>query len=241
MEKIRLQKYLADAGVASRRKSEEIIAAGRVSVNGEVVIQPGTKLCPTQDIVVLDGKVVTNNSKLVYIMIHKPEGVITSVHDPHGRPVVLDFVKDIPLRLFPVGRLDYDSSGLLLLTNDGKLAQILTHPSYSIPKTYIANLKETPNKEKLHLFKKGLIIDGIKTAPAKIKILNKKGQGCIVSITIYEGRNRQIRKMCDSIKCPVLQLKRVSMGSIKLGNLPRGKYRHLTDFELKEILHLSAL
>lgn len=240
MEKIRLQKFLADGGVASRRKSEELITAGRVSVNGKIITQLGTKVSPNTDTITLDNKPININTKLVYVVIHKPEGVITSVSDPHGRPVVMDFVKDISARLFPVGRLDYDSSGLLLLTNDGKLAQVLTHPRHEIPKTYIAHLKRIPSLEKLQLFKKGIVIEGITTSPAKIKILDKKAQGCTVSITIYEGRNRQIRKMCDAIECPVLQLKRISMGPIKLGSLPRGKYRYLTDSELNELLRLYS-
>jgi len=233
---IRLQKYLADAGVASRRKSEVLIAKGRISVNGQIITQPGTKISPEKDTVVLDGKVIRANIKLVYIMLHKPEGFITSVSDPHNRPVVLDLVKDISVRLFPVGRLDYDSSGLLLLTNDGKLAQKLTHPSHSIPKTYIARLQGIPSKEGMQTFKRGIVIDdGPKTAPAQIKILDKKPPGCAASITICEGRNRQIRKMCEAIGCPVLQLKRISIGPLKLGSLSRGQFRHLTKAELEQL------
>lgn len=174
---------------------------------------------------------------MVYIMLHKPEGVITSASDPHKRPVVLDFVKDIKERLFPVGRLDYDSSGLVLLTNDGKLAQKLTHPSHEIEKTYVVRLKELPSKTALQTFREGLKIEGKLTAPAKIKIVDRNKN--IARITIREGRNRQVRKMCDAIGCPVLQLKRVSMGTLKLGSLPRGKYRHLTESEVKECKSLK--
>ena len=245
MDKIRLQKYLADAGVASRRKSEALITAGKVSVNGHVVTQLGTKVS-LDDTVTLDGKIIRPSIKFVYIMLHKPEGVITSASDPHNRPVVMDFVRDISVRLFPVGRLDYDSSGLLLLTNDGQLAQKLAHPSNLTAKTYIAHLRGVPTANNLRAFKEGLIIDdGPKTAPAKIKILDKKIAGhssegrrnfdCTVRITIYEGRNRQIRKMCEAIGCRVLQLKRISMGPLKLGDLPRGKYRHLTTAEIKNL------
>ena len=240
MDKIRLQKYLADAGVASRRKSEALITAGKVSVNGHVVTQLGTKVS-VDDTVTLEGKVVRPGVRLVYVMLHKPEGVITSASDPQNRPVVMDFVRDIPVRLFPVGRLDYDSSGLLLLTNDGQLAQKLAHPSNLTAKTYIARLRGVPASNNLRAFREGLIIDnGPKTAPAKIKILDKKVSAnqptcCVARITIYEGRNRQIRKMCEAIGCPVLQLKRVSMGVLKLGDLPRGKYRHLTTAEVKTL------
>jgi len=238
MDKIRLQKYLANAGVASRRKAEEMIAAGRVSVNGETITELGTKIIPGQDKVAADGKPVrTKAVKPIYIMLHKPEGVITSVSDPHNRPVVLDLLKDIPARLFPVGRLDYDSSGLILLTNDGEAAQKMTHPSHSVPKTYIVRLGGIPDQKGLRRFKEGLIIDdGPKTAAAQIKILEKKPPGCIVRITISEGRNRQVRKMCEAIGCPVQQLKRVSMGTLKLGSLPRGKYRHLTAGEVKQLI-----
>ena len=247
MENIRLQKYLADAGVASRRKCEELINAGRVSVNGQIITELGVKVSPT-DAVTLDGKPIKSKAQLIYIMLHKPEGVITSVSDPHKRPVVLDLVKELldknpGMRLFPVGRLDYDSSGLLLLTNDGNLAQLLTHPSHSIPKTYIARLRGIPSQTALRAFKNGLKIDdGAKTAPAKIKILDKiteknakQPTGCSAQITIHEGRNRQIRKMCEAIGCPVLSLKRVSMGQLKLGTLPRGKYRHLTAVEVNQL------
>jgi len=237
MENIRLQKYLADAGIASRRKSEEYIINGRVSVNGKIITALGTKVSKS-DTVHVDGNPVVLTSRLVYIMLHKPEGVITSASDPQGRPVVLDFVKDIKERIFPVGRLDYDSSGLLLLTNDGKLAQKLTHPSYNIPKTYIAHLRRIPNSEGLKAFKDGIKIDeGPKTSPAKIKILDN--ETCAVQITIKEGRNRQVRKMCDAIGCPVLSLKRVAMGSLKLGSLSRGKYRHLTGDEVRRIVNVS--
>lgn len=237
---IRLQKYLADCGVASRRKSEELIAAGRVFVNGQKIVQLGTKITPGMDEVALDGKPVKQENTLIYIMLHKPEGVITSAGDPQGRPVVTDFVRDIPARLFPVGRLDYDSSGLILMTNDGQLAQKLTHPRHSVPKTYIARLRGIPDRAGLKVFAEGLKIDdGPKTAPAKIKILDKfdkfakKTPGCTARITIHEGRNRQIRKMCEAIGCRVIQLKRVSMGPLKLGSLPRGKYRILSPTEVK--------
>jgi len=240
MKTIRLQKYLANAGIASRRKCEEIITAGRVSVNQKTVTELGTKVTAGQDIISLDGKIIKPKpQKLTYIMLHKPEGVISSASDPHKRPVVTDFVKDLTqLRLFPVGRLDYDSSGLILLTNDGQLAQKLTHPRHAIPKTYTVSLRGIPTKEGLKAFREGLFIDGDSaiTAPAQIKILDKKPPGCTASVTIREGRNRQIRKMCEAIGCPVLRLKRVAMASLKLGNLSRGKYRNLTKAELNRLL-----
>ena len=235
---MRLQKYLSGCGIASRRKAEEMITAGRVSVNGHTVTTLGTKIQPDADKIALDGTIVATASgnSLIYVILHKPEGVITSVSDPQNRPVVMDYVKDIQTRIFPVGRLDFDSSGLLLLTNDGELTNKLTHPSYSVPKTYIARLKKVPDKGSIKAFKEGLILeDGYKTAPADIKIIKKSVDSSTVRIIIHEGRNRQIRKMCKAIGCPVTSLKRVSMGPLKLGNLARGAYRHLTQHEVSSV------
>lgn len=236
---------MADCGIESRRKSEKIIESGRVSVNGQIVTLLGTKISPEMDEIALDGKIIypKPEDSLKYIMLHKPEGVITSVSDPQKRRVVLDFISDVPGRLFPVGRLDYDSSGLILLTNDGQMAQKLTHPSFMISKTYIARLRGIPDKDKIQSFREGLYIDdghvSKMTAPAKFKLLGKPGKnlsGCTAQITISEGRNRQIRKMCNAIGCPVLHLKRISIGPIKLGNLPKGQYRYLTQQDLRQLL-----
>ncbi|MCL1997898.1 MAG: rRNA pseudouridine synthase [Turicibacter sp.] len=229
----RLQKYLAYSGITSRRKAEGLITAGRVTVNGTVVDKLGTRIDPDTDIVTVDGKIVQSQPKQLYIALHKPISVVSSVTDPRNRPVVMDFVKDISARIFPVGRLDYDTSGLILLTNDGRLTQALTHPKHVIPKKYIADLKGVPNYRALAAFRSGLKIDdGIKTAPAKIEITRKKHDSCKVCITIFEGRNRQIRKMCDAIGHPVTKLKRISIGKISLNDLPVGKHRHLTAKEL---------
>jgi 23S rRNA pseudouridine2605 synthase len=171
--------------------------------------------------------------KFIYIMLHKPEGVVSTVKDPQNRPVVLDYVKNIQARLFPVGRLDYDTSGLILLTNDGGLAQRLSHPRYEIKKTYIARLRGIPGKKGIEQFKSGLNIDDDKlTAPADISIEKTSPTGCTVRITLREGRNRQVRKMCEAIGCPVLSLKRVSVGGLELGGLHKGEYRHLSKWEL---------
>ena len=236
-EAVRLQKYLAEAGVASRRKAEALIAAGRVSVNGEVVSAQGIKVVPGQDRVTLDGATVRPATQKIYLLLHKPEGVVTTLHDPQGRPTVAQFVRDIPQRVFPVGRLDYDTSGLLLLTNDGDLAQRLTHPRHQIPKTYVARLQGIPQREGLHAFQTGILVEGKITAPAQIEVLRDKRPspvkgGCTVRITLHEGRNRQVRKMCEAIGCPVVSLKRVSIGPVKLGGLPRGQRRPLTAAEL---------
>lgn len=236
---VRLQKYLADAGIASRRKAEELIAQGKVKVNGKVVTELGTKIDPKKDeVLYLDKKVDTKETELVYIMLHKPEGYVTTAKEQFGRPAVMDLVKGVKERIFPVGRLDYDTSGLLLLTNDGDLTYKLTHPKHDVDKTYIAKLYGTPDEGALQKFRRGVYIDGKRTKPAKIQILEKDDRFCTAEIIIHEGRNRQVRKMCESIKHPVAQLKRVATGELKLGDLPKGKYRHLTEKEVKYLKKL---
>lgn len=237
----RLQKFLAEAGVASRRRAEELIAQGKVKVNGRVVTEMGLKIDPEKDEVsYLDRKISKKDTKLVYLMLHKPVGYVTTAKEQFGRPAVVDLIKGVNARIFPVGRLDYDTSGLLLLTNDGDLTYKLTHPKHDVEKTYIAKLYGVPDEGALQKFRRGVVIDGRKTKPAKIQILEreKDGRFCTVEIVIHEGRNRQVRKMCESIKHPVAQLQRVATGELKLGDLPKGKYRHLTE---KEIRYLKRL
>ncbi|MGN0135873.1 pseudouridine synthase [Anaerotignum sp.] len=237
----RLQKFLAEAGVASRRKAEELIAQGKVKVNGKVVTEMGVKIDPAKDeVTYLDQKVTTKDTKMVYIMLYKPEGYVTTAKEQFGRPAVMDLVKGIQERIFPVGRLDYDTSGLLLLTNDGDLTYKLTHPKHDVDKTYIAKLYGIPDEGALQKFRRGVVIDGKRTKPAKIQIIDKDKDGrfCTAEIIIHEGRNRQVRKMCEAIKHPVAQLKRVATGELKLGDLQKGKYRHLTDKEIKYLKKL---
>ena len=229
---IRLQKLLAMAGVASRRKAEELITAGRVTVNGAVVRELGVKAAFNAALAV-DGKPVTAEQK-VYIMLHKPEGVVTTVTDPFNRATVMDLIPK-GLRLFPVGRLDYNTSGLLFLTNDGEWAQSLTHPKHEVSKTYIATVRGVPAEEDLRAFREGLNIDGRPTAPCEADILN----GNKLRITIHEGRNRQVRKMCEAIGHPVIKLMRVSVGKVELGDLPYGKWRDLTPREVELCLQKS--
>ncbi|MCL2456140.1 MAG: rRNA pseudouridine synthase [Defluviitaleaceae bacterium] len=225
----RLQKILAQAGVASRRKCEEIILAGRVAVNGETICEPGAKADADSEILV-DGKKIAREKKF-YIAFHKPAGVVTTAFDPQGRPTVMDFVpRDV--RLFPVGRLDFDTSGLLILTNDGDFANKLSHPSHEIKKTYIATLRGKISRENLQKFRRGIKIDGRLTAPAEIKILREENSQTVAEISIREGRNRQVRKMCDAVGCPVIALKRVAIGGVQLGDLPVGKWRELENFLL---------
>ncbi|WP_352400510.1 pseudouridine synthase [Anaerotignum sp.] len=235
----RLQKFLAEAGVASRRKAEELIVAGKIKVNGKVVTELGTKIDPKKDeVFYLDKKISNKEVEMVYIMLHKPEGYVTTAKEQFGRPGVMDLVKDIDARIFPVGRLDYDTSGLLLLTNDGDLTYKLTHPKHDVDKTYVAKVYGTPDDMDLQKFRRGVVIDGRKTKPAKIQILEKGDRQSTVEIVIHEGRNRQVRKMCEAIKHPVAQLKRVATGELKMGDLPKGKFRHLT---AKEVKYLKGL
>ena len=237
----RLQKFLAEAGVASRRKAEELIAQGKVKVNGKVVTEMGMKIDPAKDeVTYLDKKVTTKDTKMVYIMLYKPEGYVTTAKEQFGRPAVMDLIKGVKERIFPVGRLDYDTSGLLLLTNDGDLTYKLTHPKHDVDKTYIAKLYGIPDEGALQKFRRGVVIDGKRTKPAKIQIIDKDKDGrfCTAEIIIHEGRNRQVRKMCEAIKHPVAQLKRVATGDLKLGDLQKGKYRHLTEKEIKYLKKL---
>jgi len=222
---VRLQKFMAQCGVASRRKCEEIIQQGRVKVNGKTVNQLGFKIDPEKDIVEVDGERISLQSHKVYIMLNKPFGVISSAKDEKGRKTVVDLVKDkVNVRVFPVGRLDFDTTGLILLTNDGEFAYKVTHPKHDIEKTYIALIKGIPSKEEIERFEKGLLIDGKMTAPAKFKVLKQINGNAIVEIKIHEGRNRQIRKMCDMIGHKVLKLKRIAIGKLQLGKLKEGEF-----------------
>lgn len=235
---MRLQKYLAEAGIASRRKAELLIAAGEITVNGQKVTEQGTKVDPAKDEVLYRNKAVKGETKLVYIMLHKPEGYVTTVKDQFSRPTVMDLIKGIDERVFPVGRLDYDTSGLLILTNDGDMTFKLTHPKYDVEKVYEAKLFGTPTPTDIIDFKRGVFVDGKKTQPGFLEIVDKGEKYCTVRITIHEGRNRQVRKMCQAIKHPVSQLKRVGTGELAMGDLKRGQYRHLTE---KEIKYLKGL
>ena len=230
---MRLQKYLAECGLASRRKAEELITCGRVSVNGKTALLGES--VEIGDEVLLDGLKVLPPTEKVYIMLNKPEGVVTTSKDQFGRKTVLDLV-DAGVRVFPVGRLDYDTSGLLLLTNDGGFANWLAHPSHSVNKTYEAELVGTPSAAEIKKFRSGILIDGETTAPAELKIINKALKTSMVHITIHEGRNRQIRKMCEEIGHRVISLKRIAVGSLALGSLPKGQWRMLRKLEVDELL-----
>lgn len=234
MEEMRLQKFLAHAGVASRRMAENYIKQGRVSVNNKIITDMGV-VVTNADKVAVDGKLVECEEEKIYIMLHKPTGYVSSARDQFGRQTVIDLVSDINSRLYPVGRLDYDTSGLILLTNDGDFTYKLTHPKHEIKKVYEALITGVPQKHEMKMFEKGLEIEDYTTSTAIIYIKNVIGNNALVHITIHEGKNRQVRKMCEAIGHNVLTLKRISIGPIALGDLPEGKWRKLTASELKSL------
>lgn len=238
-DKIRLQKYLAECGVASRRKSEELIAAGKVKVNG-VTALIGDKVNPKHDKVTVSGKKVVSVKKNVYIMLNKPRGFITTMNDEHDRKCVAELVKDINTRVYPVGRLDRESEGLLIMTNDGEFTNALTHPSKHVSKTYRVTIRPTITKEKATEFRNGIEIDGRMTAPADLRVLETQENRTVVEVTIYEGRNRQIRKMFEALGIEVARLKRTKVGNLKLGMLKQGAYRHLTEDEVSSLYELAG-
>lgn len=233
----RLQKVLAHAGVASRRKCEEWIQQGRVSVNGRIVTKLGIKVDPTKDVIEVDGRPIRKEEK-VYILFHKPKGVITSVHDPKGRRTVMDFFRNkVRERIYPVGRLDYDTEGLLLLTNDGEFANALMHPRHRIPKTYHVTLKGIPHGSVLEKLQRGIQLDDGMTAPAEVEYVDviPEENRSIISITIYEGRNRQVRRMFEAVSFPVQRLQRVGIAFLTLEGVPRGKFRYLSKQEVERL------
>ncbi|NLY44523.1 MAG: rRNA pseudouridine synthase [Tissierella sp.] len=235
---MRLQKYMAKCGVASRRKSEELIAEGLVQVNGRIIIEPGLVIDPDKDVVKVNNKIVRLESNKVYIMLNKPVGYVTTLKDEKDRNIVTDLIEGVNERIYPVGRLDIDTSGLLILTNDGDLTQKLTHPSNKIVKRYIAVVEGVPNRIELERFRNGLRIDGRKTSKASVKIAKRYEHDSILDIEIYEGRNRQVKKMCEAINHPVKKLKRVSIGEIIIGGLEIGNWRYL---DQEEIDYLKSL
>ena len=233
---VRLQKMLADCGVASRRKSEELIAAGRVRVNGRVA-QLGDKVDPQNDKVYVGKRRVTGTArpKLRYIMLNKPRGVLTTMSDDRGRKCVADLIKDIDERLYPVGRLDRDSEGMLLMTNDGEFANHVMHPKKHVNKVYRVTVRPNINDVQVSKLESGVVIDGRKTAPAQVRVVSREEERSVLEIVIREGRNRQIRKMCDAVGLEVARLKRTAIGGVKLGGLRSGMYRDLTDIEVRKL------
>lgn len=237
---MRLQKFLAGAGVASRRAAEKIISEGRVSVNGEIVREMGVQIDENYDSVEVDGKKVISSEKKYYIMLNKPVGFVTTVSDDKGRPTVMELVSDISARIYPVGRLDYDTEGLLLLTNDGDLTFRITHPKHDIKKTYVAEVTGNISMETILQLRKGVVIDGYKTSPAEVEVIGATQYGTKIEITIHEGRNRQVRKMFEALGCVVKKLKRVSEAGLNLGHLPSGKWRKLSESEINMLKKIGT-
>jgi 23S rRNA pseudouridine2605 synthase len=228
---MRLAKYLAHAGVASRRRAEELIAAGRVSVEGVVVLDPARDVTDEQPVSV-DGRELAGAERRVVYAVNKPLGVLSTASDTHNRPTVTELLAHTGLRLYPVGRLDADSTGLILLTNDGQLAHTLTHPSFEVPKTYRARVRGGPVGEpELRILREGVPLEDGMTAPAQVRQL----RGGVLELTIHEGRNRQVRRMCQAVGHPVSELTRIAFGPLRLGELKPGAHRRLTDAEVKRL------
>ena len=232
---MRLQKYMAECGVASRRRAEEMIAAGQVTVNGQKITQMGVQV-EEGDEVRVNGKIIRPEAEKRYVLYHKPAGEVTTVNDPEGRACVLDHFRDYPVRLYPVGRLDYDSEGLLLLTNDGALTERLLHPSHQVDKTYLARVSGNVSADDLKKLRAGILLDDHKTAPAKARLIRQEALAASVLVTIHEGRNRQVRRMFEETGHQVLQLRRVRFGPLDLGDLPRGQWRELTSEEIRKLM-----
>jgi len=231
---MRINKYIASSGVASRRKADELIKAGKVKVNGAILDEPGYDVLPG-DIVLVEGKKISLSEKKIYIALNKPVGFVTTARDEQGRPTVLDLLTDIEERVFPVGRLDYNTSGLLILTNDGDFSQMISHPGRGIGKTYRAKVQGIISREKLARLRRGVDIGGFVTSRAQAEIYKELPKQTVVDITIYEGKNRQVRKMFKAIGNPVLELERIAIGEVKLGRLARGNYRKLTAKEIESL------
>lgn len=229
---MRLNKYIAHAGIASRRKADELTVNGNVKVNGLVMRELGYEVLP-DDSVEVNGRQIKISTKMVYIMLNKPKGYITTTEDEQNRPTVLDLVKDIDQRLYPIGRLDFNTSGLLLMTNDGDLAYKLTHPKHKIYKTYRARVNGVLSQEKAAMLRNGVDIGGYVTAKANVRILKQAERSTIVEIQIFEGKNRQIRKMCTAVGNKVIDLERVAVGDLELRHLKEGHYRKLTREEIE--------
>lgn len=233
-EIVRLQKYIAMSGTSSRRGAEQLIDEGRVRVNGELVREQGVKVEIGCDRVEVDGVMLKVNDKKIYIALNKPSGYVTTVKDQFDRPTVVDLVeKEVPVRVFPVGRLDYETEGLLLMTNDGDWANKVTHPKFESKKKYYAVLKGVLTIPELNRIRRGVVIDGKKTSPAECEIMEIDMGMTLVEIIIHEGRNRQVRKMFEAVGHQVKALKRESVGIVELGNLPQGRWRYLTSSEIE--------
>lgn len=231
---LRIQKIIAQMGIASRRGAEELISEGRVTVNGKIA-ELGMKADPARDHIKVDGRLLVRREPKVYLMFNKPRGVVTSLADPEGRPTVKDFLKGVKYRVFPVGRLDYDSEGLLLLTNDGDFANALMHPAGKVPKTYVVKVKGMMEDDKIKRLRAGVRLEDGKTQPAKVRFVRQSESNSWIEITITEGRKRQVRRMVEAVGHPALKLRRIGVDGLKLSGLKAGELRPLTEKELQTL------
>lgn len=238
----RLQKFIAQCGIASRRAAEQLIAAGRIRVNGKIINRQGVTVDIKTDIVEFDNKIIKPNTKKIYIILNKPNGFITSVKDDRNRRTVMQLIEQISERIFPVGRLDYNTEGLLLMTNDGDLTQKLLHPKFNIEKTYVATIDGKLRSDALGKLRRGIKLEDGMTAPARVNIISydKRTDRSKVCLIIHEGRNRQIRRMLSAVGCDILALKRIQFAGLTLAGLKRGKYRSVTEEELEELKMVIA-
>jgi pseudouridine synthase len=232
---IRLNKYLAQAGVASRREVDRMIAEGKIKVNGQLIQTLGHKIDDEKDRVEVGGKTIEREEETVYLILNKPPGYLVTLKDPYKRSTVKELLPALKQRIFPVGRLDYDSEGLLLLTNDGELAHRLAHPRYEVTKTYLVEVQGVPDSSKISRLEKGIFLEGKKTAPARIARLRGSSKKTLLRVEIYEGRKREVKRMFEAIGHRVLHLKRVSFGSVRLGTLKTGTWRFLTHKEVRDL------
>lgn len=238
VEKIRLQKYLSQCSVASRRKAEELIEQGRVKINGRKAIL-GDKVDPVHDKVLVCGKPIRNNDAKMYIMLHKPRGFVTTLSDEQGRKCVADLVADAGVRLFPVGRLDRNSEGLLLMTNDGEFSNFLTHPKRHVSKVYRVTVRGKVTDDQIDKMAVGMKLEEFETLPCDISYIEKHEDRTVLRFVLYEGKNREIRKLCEAVGLTVIRLKRTEIAGIKLGMLPQGRWRELTEKEVKRLSNIS--
>jgi 23S rRNA pseudouridine2605 synthase len=235
MKPERLQKILSKTGVTSRRKAEGLILQGRVSVNGNVVRELGTKAVLGRDEIRVDGKTIKPETEKLVLALFKPKRCVTTLHDPQGRSTVADFVNKFPMRLYPIGRLDYDAEGLLLLTNDGELAHRLQHPRYKVPKTYLVKVRGHPSTEALARLQQGVNLEDGITAPAELKVMEDDQKATWLSLTLREGRKHQVKRMCEAVGHPVLRLRRTKIGPIELDDLRPGEIRRLKSREVRNL------
>ena len=235
---IRLQKYLAMCGVSSRRNAEKMILSGKVTVNGHTVTEMGVQVDETKDQIAVEGTPVYPETEKHYLAYNKPIGEVTTVSDPEGRATVMDKFRAYPVRLFPVGRLDYDSEGLLLLTNDGDLMNHLLHPSHEVSKVYLVKASNRVTEEEIRILRNGVMIDGKLTSPAEVRLIRYEAFDTVLLVSIHEGRNRQVRKMLEAVHHQVVHLKRVGFGPIQLKDLPLGQWRRLTPAEVEKLKQL---